>query len=248
MWDPTHVDMGAAERQGRLVMELEAVNDGDLNDGDPRGLFGSYLDAVGRPRVQPFTAFRAGETVLGAGGMIFPADPAHPAAPAYLDLGAELHATGGLPSGRYPVWLRVESNQQGDPQAVLAVVPFSGKAPVRWTTDARTACPIRSDLLCLGPVAADPRTRLHLLALARPEIHRRGLREPGVAALLDKALTAAPAVAPAPGAFRKGWQVLPDPATGADLVGVLTRARLGLQSIGHAADGSVAVYVLDLTT
>lgn len=244
--------MGATERLGRLVMELEAMNDadlndGDLNDGDPRGLFAAYLDAMGRRREQPFTAFRAGETVLDAGGMLFPADPAHPAAPAYLDVGAELHATGGLPSGRHPVWLRVEPNRVGDPQVVLAVVPFSGKAPVRWTTDARTACPIRSDLLCLGPVAADPRTRRRLLALAGPEIHRRGLREPGVAALLDKALAVAPAAAPAPGAFRKGWQVLADPATGADVVGVLTPARLGLQSIGHAADGSVALYVLDLT-
>ena len=230
------------------MLELEAVNDNDLNDGDPRGLFAAYLDAVGRRRQNPFTAFRAGETALRNDGMLFPADPAHPAAPAYLDLGAEVHATGGLPSGRHPVWLRVEPDAQGDPQVVLAVIPFGQKVPVRWTTDARTACPIRSGLVCLGPVAADPRTRLRLLALSRPEIHRRGLPEPGVDALFDKALAVAPPTAAAPGAFRKGWQVLPDPATGADLVGVLTRARLGLQAIGHAADGSVAGYVLDLTT
>ncbi|MHA6764309.1 hypothetical protein [Streptacidiphilus sp. PAMC 29251] len=224
------------------------MNDGDLNNGDPRGLFATYLDAAQRRGDRPFTAFRAGETVLRPGDMLFPADPAHPAAPAYLDVGAEVHATGGLPVGRYPVWLRVESNAQGDPQVVLAVVPFGGKRPVRWTTDARTMCPVRSDLLCLGPVAADPRTRLHLLALACPEIHRRGLREPAVSGLCDRALATAPEVDPVPGAFRKGWQVLTDPATGADLVGLLTSARHGLQSIGHAADGSVAAYVLDLTT
>ncbi|MFC1420340.1 hypothetical protein ACEZDE_27390 [Streptacidiphilus sp. N8-3] len=223
------------------------MNDNDLNDGDPRGLFASYLDAAGLRREQPFTAFRAGETVLRGDGMLFPADPAHPAAPAYLDLGAELHATVGLPPGRHPVWLRVEPNAQGDPQVVLAVVPFGHGTPVRWATNARTACPIRSGLLCLGPVEADPRTRLRLLALARPEIHRRGLPEPGVGALFDKALAAAPDTAAAPGAFRKGWQVLPDPATGADLVGVLTRARVGRQAIGRATDGSIASYVLDLT-
>ena len=231
-----------------MVMELDALNDSDLNNGDPRGLFAAYLDAVGRPREQYFTAFRAGETVLRDGGMLFPADPAHPAAPAYLDVGADVHATGGLPSGRHPIWLRVEQNAQGDPQAVLVVVPFSSRPPVRWTTDARTACPIRSDLLCLGPVASDPRVRLHLLALARPEIVRRGLREPGVVALCDKALAAAPETAPTPGAFRKGWQVITDLTTGADLVGVLTSARLGVQAVGHAADGSIAAYVLDLTS
>jgi hypothetical protein len=229
-------------------MELDAADDIDLNDGDPRGLFARYLDATGQRREHPFTAFRAGETAVPARGMLFPADPAHPAALTYLDVGAEVHATGGLPPGRYPVWLRVEANPQGDPHVVLAVVPFGHKPPVRWTADARKACPIRSDLLCLGPVTADPRTRLHLLALARPEIHRRGLREPGVAGLIDRALATAPAVAPLPGAFRKGWQVLGDPATGAELIGLLTSAHHGVQSIGVAADGSVAAYVLDLTT
>jgi hypothetical protein len=231
-----------------VVIDLDAVNADDINDGDPRGLFATYLDAVGRRRDQLFTAFRAGETVLRDGGMLFPADPAHPAALAYLDVGADVHATGGLPSGRYPVWLRVERNAQGDPQVVLVVVPFSNRTPVRWTADARTTCPIRSDLVCLGPAAADHRVRLHLLALARSEIIRRGLRGPGVVALCDKALAVAPATLPVPGAFRKGWQVLPDPVTSADIVGVLTRAHQGIQTVGHAADGSVAAYVLDLTT
>ncbi|MFC1407977.1 hypothetical protein ACEZCY_01640 [Streptacidiphilus sp. N1-12] len=211
-------------------MELDAADDIDLNNGDPRGLFAGYLDAVGQRREQPFTAFRAGEVVL-PDGVLLPADPALPVSPEF--------PASGLPTGRHPVWIRVEPDAQGDPVVVLAVVPFGEQPALRWVADRGLDCPIRSDLLCLGPAAADPRARQHLLALARPEIARRGRRRPEAAGL--------PAVTPLPGAFRKGWQVLADPVTGADLVGLLTAARHGVQAIGRAADGTVAAYVLDLT-
>lgn len=230
--------MADAERRGSAVMELDTLGT-DLNNGDPRGLFARYLDAVGRRWERPFTAFRAGQTVL-PDGVLLPTDPTECADPAGSVLADSWsRATPGLPSGRFPVWLRVEPDEHGDPHVVLVVVPFGERTAVRWSASPGGDCPVRSGLLCLGPAAADPSGRRRLLALARPEIARRGrpVQEPA----------GLPPVAPAPGAFRKGWQVLADPATGAELVGLLTRARHGVQAVGHDVHGEVAAYVLDLT-
>ncbi|MEY9965149.1 hypothetical protein ABIA33_003191 [Streptacidiphilus sp. MAP12-16] len=224
-----------------------AVVDTDAaNDGDPGGLFASYLGTKARRPERDFTAFRAGEIVL-PGGVLVPWDPAGPAGPA----APESDATVGLPAGRYPVWLRVEEDRRGDNQVVLVVVPFGAKPATSWADEQGGrrggAGLIRSGLLCLGTDGTSLRLGERMLALARPEIDRRGWREPDVGELCDKALAGTEPIEPVPGAFRKGWHVLADPGTGGEAVGLLTGARFGRQVVGHDDRGAPAAYVLDLT-